>query len=291
MQVVIHIGAHSTDEGRILRSLLKSRASLAEKGVAVPPPGRYRPLLRDTLAALRGAPASEEVQEQLIEALTDDERPRRVVLSNEFLLGVAQRLVTDQGLLAGSGRRLAALANLFPQSEVSFCLALRNPATLIPAMLGRTQGLTYRALMAETRPEALRWPPVLREMRDAVPECEITVWQNEDTPLIWPELLRTLADVAEDVPLEGDEDLIATLLPEDALLRLRAHLAAHPPGSVDQRRRAVSAFLERFALPGAVEETVDLPGWDDDLVERITAQYEADWDRVRDMPGLRRLEA
>ncbi len=287
MQVVFHLGAHSTDEGRLLRSLLKSRAALAEHDVAVPAPGRYRPLLRDTLASLRGAPASDEVQDALLEAMLDEQRPRRLVVSNEFLLGVAQRVITDQGLLAGSGRRLAALANLFPQAEVGFCLALRNPATLIPAMLARTQGLSYRALMAETRPEALRWPPVLREMRDAVPEAEITVWLNEDTPMIWPEILRTIGGIEPQVPLEGDDDLVAALLPEDALVRLRSYLAEHPPTSVDQRRRVVAAFLERFALPDAVDRDIALPGWDAALIDRITAQYEADWDRIRAMPGLR----
>jgi len=44
MQVVYHLGAHSTDEERLVRGLLRAKGPLAERGVIVPGPGRYRPV-------------------------------------------------------------------------------------------------------------------------------------------------------------------------------------------------------------------------------------------------------
>ena len=47
MRIVYHLGAHCTDEDRLVRCLLKNRATLAEQGIVVPAPTRYRKLLRE----------------------------------------------------------------------------------------------------------------------------------------------------------------------------------------------------------------------------------------------------
>lgn len=54
MQVVFHLGAPCTDYDLLIKSLLKNRARLAYEGVAVPTPGRYRSVVRDT-ARFEGA--------------------------------------------------------------------------------------------------------------------------------------------------------------------------------------------------------------------------------------------
>lgn len=290
MQIVFHLGAHCTDEDRLLRTLLRNRGTLAGAGVAVPPPGRYRPMLRDTLNALRGRSAPREVQEQILDAALDDQKAHRIVLSNETMLGVPQRVVSDQGFLASAGRRAAALAGLFPDDEVSFFLALRNPATLIPALLRRNPDLTFPALMADTRPDDLLWTPVVEAIRDAAPEARLTVWCNEDSALLWPDLLRALAGLGEDTVLEGDDEMAAQLMPAEATAQMRAYLAEHRPLSARHRRRVTAVFLERFALPEAIEEDVAVPGWTEAVIDRITARYEADWDRIRSLPGITALD-
>ncbi len=55
MRIVYHLGAHCTDDERLVRCLLKNRGTLAEQGIVVPGPTRYRNLLRDTAATLKGA--------------------------------------------------------------------------------------------------------------------------------------------------------------------------------------------------------------------------------------------
>ena len=58
MRIVYHLGAHCTDEERLVRCLLKNRATLADQGIVVPAPTRYRKLLRDTAVQLKGQPAA-----------------------------------------------------------------------------------------------------------------------------------------------------------------------------------------------------------------------------------------
>ena len=38
MQIVFHLGAHCTDDGLLIRSILKNRAKLAAEGIGVPGP-------------------------------------------------------------------------------------------------------------------------------------------------------------------------------------------------------------------------------------------------------------
>jgi hypothetical protein len=73
---------------------------------------------------------------------------------------------------------------------------------------------------------------------------------------------------------------------EIGLSRLKAYVAEHPPQSVQQRRRVVAAFLEKFARPDQVEYEIDLPSWTDDVVQRMTDRYLADVERIRQLPGV-----
>ena len=67
MRIVYHLGVHCTDEDRLVRCLLKNRATLAEEGIAVPSPTRYRKLLRDAATQLRGAPASDDTAAMILD--------------------------------------------------------------------------------------------------------------------------------------------------------------------------------------------------------------------------------
>ena len=81
MEIIFHLGAHCTDDGLLIRSILKNRARLAEEGIGVPGPSRYRELLGEASTVLRGDPADEETEDGLLEAIRDDETADRVVLS------------------------------------------------------------------------------------------------------------------------------------------------------------------------------------------------------------------
>jgi hypothetical protein len=52
MEIAFHLGAHATDEERLIRCLLRNRKALAEEGIAVPGTARYRKLLRQSAAEL-----------------------------------------------------------------------------------------------------------------------------------------------------------------------------------------------------------------------------------------------
>ncbi|MEI4473445.1 hypothetical protein [Frigidibacter sp. MR17.24] len=286
MQVVFHLGAHCTDEDRLVRGLMRGRGELAEVGTVAPPPARYRAVLRETLVKLRGQPASEEIQKVILDAVMDEDRAERVVFSHEFFLCIPRRVVAEGALYALAGRKVAALANLFPDAETEFHVAMRNPATLLPAVMSRIEGTSYEDFMEGTDPASLRWLPVIEQIVDAAPKSKVVVWCNEDTPLIWPEVLRAVSKVPAEVALDADQEIAQSIMTPEGIERMRAYLDQHKPVSAIQRRKVVSAFLGKFGREDQIEVEVALPGWDEALVERMTAAYEADSATIASMPGV-----
>ncbi len=286
MQVVFHLGAHSTDEDRLIRTLADNPDVLAAGHIAVPAPNRYRLVLRDALLALRGDPADQATQDTILAACTDDDHLHRIVFSHDFFLCVPARVISDRGFYTMAGGKLAPLANLFPQAAVEFHMALINPATLIPALEARQKGVDYEKMMCGRDPRDLRWAPVVRKMVEAAEGRPLVIWCNEDLPLIWPEVLRRMGGIAPEVALAGEDALIAQIMSREGLIRLRSYFKSHPPQSITQRRKVVSAFLGKFARPETLEVEIALPGWTEALIEEITAAYEEDVAEIAAMEGV-----
>lgn len=291
MQLVFHLGAHSTDEERLIRTLAGNPEALAGAMAHVPSPRAYRGALRDALIALKGRPADAETQARLREACVQGAigPVERLVFSYENFLALPDRAITAAGLYPAAADKLAPLANLFPAATTEFHLGLVNPAVLIAALVARQPGRSYDEILAGQPPEALRWGPVVARMVGAlrtIPGARLVLWCNEDLPLIFPEVLRSLAAIAPAIPLAGEDGLIETLMTEEGMRRMRSYLSQHPPQTVAQRRKVAMAFLDKFARPETLETEIPLPGWTDDLVAQITADYEADVAGIAALEGV-----
>ncbi|MBK1634438.1 hypothetical protein [Rhodovulum adriaticum] len=276
MEMIYHIGAHCTDEGRLLKCLLKNRGTLSRQGIIVPAPGRYRPVLREMLISLRGQAASAEQQQIILDAVMDEDTADRLIFSNESFLCMAQKVLDQHMLYPMAGEKSNWLSQLFPDAPCTFFLALRNPATFIPALFQRSNEKDFATFVAGVDPMRLAWSDMVRRIRNANPQVELVVWCNEDTPLIWDELLQVLSGHDGSVELRGSLDFLSTLMSEAGFKRLSAYLETNPPTDLVQRRKVIAAFLDKYAIPEAVEEELDLPGWTPELVDALTARYEED---------------
>ena len=285
MRIVYHLGAHCTDEERLIRCLLKNRVTLAAQGILVPAPTRYRRLLRDTAVQLKGAASDAEIQTIVMEQLVEDSQASRVVLSWDSFLSFPQWVLNGQ-MYTFAGERIRAFTRILPQNEAEFHLALRNPATFVPALFEKQRARPYEDFIRGTYPAELRWSLVVRQILAQNPGVPLVVWCDEDTPLIWPEVLQAVSGHADGTELTDTDELLAAIMSPEGLAQLKAYLVAHPPASIQQRRRIVAAFLDKYALPERVEMSFDLPGWTAELVEDITAAYYEDVALIRQMPGV-----
>ncbi|WP_374644075.1 hypothetical protein [Tabrizicola sp.] len=289
MRIVFHLGAHCTDEDRLVRCLLKNRALLAEQGIVVPSPTRYRKLLRDTALQLKGAAASDQTQAMILDQIMDAEGAGRLVLSWDSFMSFPAWAVRGR-LYDSAGERIRAFTRIFPDFQPEFHLAIRNPATYLPALKARVAERGQDPALVEADPLALAWSDAIRQILSCNPGVPLTVWCDEDTPLIWPEVLQAVSGHRPGTVLQDNEDVLALTLTEPGLAELRAHCAEHPPESVAERRRIVSDFLDRFARPEAIETVVDMPGWTQGTVDALTARYHADVNHIRRMGRVTFLE-
>jgi hypothetical protein len=289
MRIVYHLGVHCTDEDRLVRCLLKNRATLAEEGIVVPSPTRYRKLLRDAATQLRGARASDDTATMILEQIIDGPEAERVILSWTSFMSFPAYVVSDR-LYGQGGERLRGFTQIFPDLEAEFHMAIRNPATFLPDLRGRALGKGHGDILQDVDPRGLRWSDTIRAIKEANPGVPLTVWCDEDTPLIWPELLQVISGHAPETRLEDDEELLADLMTEAGLVRYRAYCSGHPPQSISQRRRIVTAFLEKFGRPERLTADAGAPGWSEALVAELTQSYLRDIGRIVRMPGVRFVE-
>jgi hypothetical protein len=252
----------------------------------VPGPSRYRQLFRETVQSLKGAPAPANIQELLLDATMDEDEADRLILSNEHFICVVPRIFENGRLYDQTEEKIAALSNLFPDCPVEFHISVSNPATFIPTLLSRKDDLTYDTLLQGTDPMSLRWSNMIERIRVTNPAAALTVWCNEDTPLIWSQLMREVSGAEPMTKLVGSFDLLAEIMSPDGMKRFRAYLQSHPPQTEVQLRRIISAFLDKFAIEDQIELELDLPGWTVAFVDTLTELYEEDMFRIQRMPGV-----
>ncbi len=288
MQIVLHAGVHRTDEGRLAKSLLKNAKQFGEQGVAVPPVGRYRRLLRDATkkVAAAAAPAANAREVMLDALLEGDERPDRLILSSSTLLANAKTALQRGVYYSRAAERLEAVGQLFAGDQMELFLAVRNPATFLPALYGDAPPSTFVDFLDGADPRSLRWTEMISRIRMALPDVPVTVWCNEDTPLIWGQILREMGQIFPGVRISGSFDLLIEIMSKEGMRRFRRYLKDHPGMTEMQKRRVMVAFLDKFALEEEIEEELDLPGWTEELVDELTDIYEEDCFQLSRIPGV-----
>lgn len=291
MQIVYHLGAHVTDEDRLLRCLLTNQDRLLAAGIAVPGPGRYRNLIREIQNNGNADAPTPDMQRDLLNRITSGNVAERLVLSAPNFICIPERVLQADRLYALADRRLPELANLLPATKLEFHIGLRNPATFIPALAKSAKNSTAEVVLNGCEADGLYWSEFLRRMRNLCPEARIVAWANEDTPLIWSRILFSLAGLPENSkPLADDDVFFLDLITEEGQQKYKTYMASHGDLSIADRAKVTRAFLERFARPDAIEEDLDFSGWDTpwtpETVEALTRNYEEDLERISAMPDI-----
>lgn len=286
MQVIFQTGAHSTEHERLLKCLLMNKEIFAENGVFVPGPGRYRALLKNTFEKMETTPPQPDDRDALLDQILNNEVADRILLSNTHFFGIQRDAFGDNTLYPLADKRVAQLARLFEYDQVEVFMAIRNPATFVPAVLTDAPPHRIRGLMEKLDMRALRWSELIGRMRAAAPNVQVTVWCNEDAPLIWSQILREMAGLEHGTKITGSFALLSEIMSNEGMSRFRAYLHQHKDMTEMHKRRVIAAFLDKYALDEAVEEEIDLPGWTEDLVEDMTEIYDEDVFEIQRIPGV-----
>ncbi|MDX1780534.1 MAG: hypothetical protein R3256_04360, partial [Thalassovita sp.] len=84
----------------------------------------------------------------------------------------------------------------------------------------------------------------------------------------------------------GGFDLLTEIMSKEGMKRFRGYLKEHPDMNEIQKRRVITAFLDKYVIEDEVEEEVDLPGWSEALVDEMTEIYDEDVLEISRLPGV-----
>lgn len=286
MQLVLHTGAHFTEEKRLMKCLLRNKGGVQDRRVSIPEPKDYRKPIRDTLFASTTTDASLQAREGLMDMIIRNEGCDRLILSNANFIGDSKASVQRDVLYPEAAARLASLSEIFQGDQLEIFMALRNPATFLPAVFQRSPLDGLIDYLGGTDPGALRWSETLVRIREAVPDIKVTVWCNEDAPFVWPQIIREILGLPEGAQCDGGFDLLEEIMHPEGMGRFLAYLEDYPDLSEPKVRQVMMAFLDKYAIQEAVEEEVDMSGWTEESVEQITQAYEEDVSAIARLSGV-----
>ncbi|TRW97377.1 hypothetical protein FNJ84_07615 [Paracoccus sp. M683] len=286
MQIVYHLRVHGTDDDRMVKTLLHNRDWLHKNETEVLTPNRLRGVFDEALAALQGGSATPAMEQIMLDAILESDHSDRVICSMPGFIGAMSKAVSPKGLYPGAAARMAAMANLFPSAETEFFLALKNPVTLLQSLLTMAPIGNFDMLMRGVDPYRLRWAPVIRRIVQSLQGRRLVIWRHEDMPLIWPEIVRLIAQMPPEVPLRDGLSFIHDLISEQGRASLEKALAERDQLTIAARRDICIQHLAQYALPARVSEEITLPGWTQAMVDEITGQYLADTAEIAVLPGV-----
>ncbi|MGB0960343.1 MAG: hypothetical protein ACPGVK_08855 [Halocynthiibacter sp.] len=289
MKVAFYVGPRATDDGRIWSCLNQNKDQLKTHGVEMPHHDKYRSPINKLIDKLDGAPVDEAEIQRIFDPLIGQHPPERLILGNPNFLMPPFKLLEDQVLFSNASYKFIGLSNIMAHHDLEIFITLRNPAMFVPKIFEDVENSSFTKLMRETDPYSIRWSHFIRRVIEAAPDVPVTVWCNEDTPLIWAEIIRAIAGFEPNIPIRGQFALLQEILTDEGVQRFQQYMRENPPRTASQLRRIMAAFIERFPRVEAIEEDINAPDWTQQIVTDMTEIYEEDLDHIADMPGVRMI--
>lgn len=289
MQVAIHAGVAFTDEGRVLNSLKKNSDILTATGASYFGPRRYKTSFKPVLDKLVVQDSDSAALQYLRDILPTGPKARRTIFTSQDFATEPAFALQEGQLYPLAGRRMAMLEQIYNAHEIELFIGLRNPGSLIPKLLMAIPEQTRAEIVQTTDLSCLSWIGMIEDIRDLAPGIQITLWSNEDTPFIWGDIIRALAGLDEDTVLVDEHDLLLSLLDEAGRNKVVDLTNSHAPQAKDRLKDDIARIFEDHAQPEKIEEELELPGWNTEIVDAFSELYELDLDRLGEIPGVRVL--
>ncbi|MCK0167412.1 hypothetical protein MWU52_07630 [Jannaschia sp. S6380] len=283
MEIAIHLGAHCTDEDLLLRTLADNGALLDRARVHIPAGNKARPVLRRALQGASRSPTA-NAPDALVDDLLRGALADRMVLSYEGFLGTYATALAGPRLYPDAGDRCRSLCRIFDSHDVSFFLAVRNLATFVPALFQASSVERFEDFMAGHDLGRVTWSEPVSAIREACPEAPLTLWCNEDLPLIWPDVLQAVSEI--DDTMKGQNAILRQIMTREGFRRMDAYLQENPAPARSTWRKVVTAFLAKYADEAVIEPEIALPGWTGEMIAGLSDLYERDVARLKAMEDV-----
>lgn len=290
MEIALHLGAHLTDDGRLRGCLEKNRDLLQQDGIEVPDASLYRSSVLEAVKAHSRGQLAPDAGAMLLDGIVETDTARRVVLSTARFLSPLPSAVRRAQFCPMAEARVQGLRALFAEHDVSLYLAIRNPASFVPAVLKAVRDDQASVIRGDLQATDLRWSDLVETIRTQFPEAPLTVWCDEDTPFIWDNVLKNVSGHAETTQLAHVYDWFDAVMVDGGAAKLAAYMDDAPPMDQVQRQRVIAAFLDKFCDETKIDIDVSAEGWSEDMVDLLSELYDDDVGTIAAMDGVTLLQ-
>ncbi|MGV6802716.1 MAG: hypothetical protein ACWA49_00820 [Ruegeria sp.] len=273
----------------MLKSLQTNAKILSEHGVSLLGPRRFRQVFKSPLNALSKGPVPASSIDNMRSLVPAESPNGRVVMTCADFVGERQSAIQDGQFYPEAGHRLAFLDEVYDANTVELYIGIRNPGSFIPKVLMSLPEPHRQDIIRTTDLSCLSWVTLVEDIRDLAPDVSVTLWANEDTPLIWGDVVRSLCAFEPDVPLVDEFSLLSSLVSDDGKQEISALTGQASSMDRPTLQDRLSEIFEEFALPEEIEEEMELPGWSLDIFDAFSELYAQDLARLKTMPGVRFL--
>lgn len=287
MDIRLHLGAHRTATHHMRARLHQNRHILAEEGISVPPQREAGEIIRAALVEAGGNPLTDEMRSKLVKQLAPFDGARRIILSDPKLAGPLERAFGKELYYPSIGGRAGHLSSLFSGYDMRIYFCVRNPASFIIStyceLIRMGRAFSFEQYIEDANIQNFKWSSMLHRIQSSTGNLPITVWQYEDYPYMWRDVLQALTGI------EFKDDLVGTTAPENAGISFRGarllsrYMRENPPQSRPERLKILRAFDERFPQDG-VEEFGNI--WPEELIEGLSENYDDDWYYIERIEGV-----
>ncbi|RPE67170.1 hypothetical protein EDD53_1574 [Pacificibacter maritimus] len=288
MRITLHIGAHHTRTPRLVSAINAGKKAFARENIFAPGPASYRPIISKALSQLDGLPPIDEEEDAVLaEILGDKTDAEHLIMINEDWAGERALMFKGAQLYTNIGETVQRVAELFSKHELRISMAIRNPAFLInAAQTVKVPPISLKWFLKSNDPMDLSWQAPVDQVQKVLPNAKITMWCEEDTPLIWPRILRKIAGLPEDAPVRGALLAIEDALKPEGVARLRTFLRNHTLSTPQQYERSILAFLDKYADETVMSAACSVPGWTGQTVYDLSQNYEGDITALSKREGI-----
>lgn len=285
MQLILHLGAHGTDEGLIASWIRRNRTALEAQGICAPDPDVF--VLNVAQAIERDTDVDPlEREETLLRGLGASGARRRMVVSAPGLLSGRDTVISPDGFyVTGVARRLYALRTLFGRCKVTLLLAVRGSVGLLPQILPNDVDALV-ATLPMLDGETLPWAQLVGTIRRQMPQAQLVVWRHEDFSGAWPSVLARIVGPGRAVPCEGLLEFAKLGLSSAATVRLQHFLAANPAATASEIHHVAGSLAAEYGRAAQANLIADYPGWAQVTIERLAHGYVTEWGDLLGREGV-----
>lgn len=284
MRIVIHIGPMGTGGTALKKQLTSNADLLRDAGVFVRvSDGDFRHL-KEAITQNRSV-------EELLDALKTPDDAKTLVLCNETQVGTPDRPFGKRFWYGRARGRVLPIHEYFDGMDVWTSVALRNPATLIPAKyaltLSQRNYLSFSDFIGQTPLDQLSWAEFLERLQLLDAYKPIMTWRYEDYPYIWRDVVQALTGLENAQTLNGE---VPQAEAEFSIAQL-SHYANQVAELKDKGEAIPKDHWNTFETTAdSITKLPEHPSWTSQFEETLTEIYDEDLYSAARMEGVHLIE-